>query len=206
MALDDATPRSPASLWIVDASVSPEPKCVLRAELVAVNRRARELDAALGKIRTRLRRRRRPVRGRARAARTATCYGPRGAAGLPVAGTGGSGLSVAAQQHGCRLCGNAGGSVATSNRTKAIGIAASLAGAWHEHYTPATFDAKTAPHLRTVVNELLPALVGVAVVRRIPGYRSGRAGGRRLRCHSLRGRRLGSRRGARGRHLGCFVC
>ena len=49
-----------------------------------------------------------------------------GAAGLPVAGTGGSGLSVAAQQYGCRLCGNAGGSVATSNRTKAIGIAASL--------------------------------------------------------------------------------
>ena len=46
VALDDATPRSPASLWIVDASVSPEPKCVLRAELVAVNRRARELDAA----------------------------------------------------------------------------------------------------------------------------------------------------------------
>ena len=49
VALDDATPRSPASLWIVDASVSPEPKCVLRAELVAVNRRARELDAALAR-------------------------------------------------------------------------------------------------------------------------------------------------------------
>ncbi len=175
VALDDATPRSPASLWIVDASVSPEPKCVLRAELVAVNRRARELDAALA----------RSVPGfdavvaLSADARAGGANGDvlraAGAAGLPVAGTGGSGLSVAAQQYGCRLCGNAGGSVATSNRTKAIGIAASLAGAWHEHYTPATFDAKTAPHLRTVVNELLPALVGVAVVRRFVSLDTGLA-------------------------------
>lgn len=166
VALDDATPRSPASLWIVDASVSPEPKCVLRAELVAVNRRARELDAALA----------RSVPGFdavvaiSADARAGGANGDvlraAGTAGLPVAGTGGSGLSVAAQQYGCQLCGNAGGSVATSNRTKAIGVAASLAGAWNEHYTPATFDVKTAPHLRTVVNELLPALVGIAVVRR----------------------------------------
>mmetsp|Transcript_5267 Transcript_5267/g.19109 ORF Transcript_5267/g.19109 Transcript_5267/m.19109 type:complete len:368 (+) Transcript_5267:389-1492(+) len=62
--------------------------------------------------------------------------------------------------YGCKLCGNAGGSVGTTSATKAIGVAASLAGAWGVGYLPA-HDRRAAPW-RSVVNECIPALVCVA--------------------------------------------
>ena len=162
--LDGAHARSPASLWIVDASVSAEPQCLLRSDLRAVNERARELDAALAKTVPTL-------DGVVAVSADARLGGANcgallaaGASGVPVAGSGGSSLAVAAADHGCRLAGNAGGSVATSARTKAIGVAASLAGCWGEAYAPASFLGKEAPPWRSVAAELLPAFVCAAVL------------------------------------------
>lgn len=87
-----------------------------------------------------------------------------GAHKKPVAGTGGTSLSLAAAMYGCELAGNAGGSVATTPRTKAIGIAASLAGAWNELYVPASSSVSSTPW-RSVVNECIPALVCIACAR-----------------------------------------
>lgn len=82
----------------------------------------------------------------------------------PVAGTGGTSLSLAAAIYGCELAGNAGGSVATTARTKAIGIAASLAGVWNESYVPSNSSVAATPW-RSVVSECLPAFVCVACAR-----------------------------------------
>ncbi|KAJ8599979.1 hypothetical protein CTAYLR_001802 [Chrysophaeum taylorii] len=165
--LDSAHPRASAALWIMDArqpQYERQPHCLLQGELRTVNERARELDQSLAArivpsvdavvaISADAR------RGGANAAVLRAA----GARRAPVAGTGGSSLSLAAAMYGCELAGNAGGSVATTARTKAIGVAASLAGVWREPYAP-RYVGPAAP-LRSVVNECVPALVCVACAR-----------------------------------------
>jgi len=86
-----------------------------------------------------------------------------GAAGLPVAGTGGTSLSIAAAQLGCRLAGNAGGSVATTPLAKAIGIAAAFAGAWGTTYSP-DLDDETNFAWHSVLDGCLPAFLATACI------------------------------------------
>lgn len=165
--LDSAHPRAAASLWVMDVErpgYERQPQCVLRGELRAVNERARELDVALSKSIV-------PnVDGIAAISADPRVGGANaavlqaaGAANKPVAGTGGTSLALAAAVYGCDLAGNAGGSVATTPRTRAIGIAASLAGAWREPYTPKS-GISGAPW-RSVVNECVPVLVCAACAR-----------------------------------------
>jgi len=159
-----------------------QPQCVLQGELRTVNERARALDYKLAEmipkvdgtwsaldIRFLFYQRCTPgvvaLSADARhSGANAAVLKAAGAHKKPVAGTGGTSLSLAAAMYGCELAGNAGGSVATTSRTKAIGVAASLAGVWNESYAPASSNASATPW-RSVVNECLPALVCIACAR-----------------------------------------
>lgn len=80
-----------------------------------------------------------------------------GALQLPVVGTGGSSLSVAACELGCRLIGNSGGSVATTPQSKAIGVAAAFASEWRLTYTPGSVATVASVH--SVLDGCLPAFL-----------------------------------------------
>lgn len=84
-----------------------------------------------------------------------------GRARLPVAGTGGSSLSIAAAEWGCRVVGNSGGSVATTSESKAIGIAAALAAAWREPYAPAP-AVRGAGGWHSPIDGCLPAFLAIS--------------------------------------------
>ncbi|KAJ1640417.1 hypothetical protein T492DRAFT_511398 [Pavlovales sp. CCMP2436] len=131
--LDMAGAEDRAALWAIGeegGAAGGELVCVLRSSLSEVNARAAKLDLSLsekvpsldGLISISADAKSDGVNARSLAAA--------GRAGLPVAGTGGSSLSAAAAEWGVRLVGNAGGSVATTPTSKAIGIAAALASAW----------------------------------------------------------------------------
>jgi len=79
--------------------------------------------------------------------------------GIPVTGTGGTSLSIAASELGCSLVGNAGGSVATTLYSKAIGVAAAFARAWGEPYRMCLVEAAS---WHSSLDGCLPAFLAVA--------------------------------------------
>jgi hypothetical protein len=149
VALDFAADSDRAALWASGVALPAEARagegddelliCVLRGSLAQVNAHARLVDARLAAV----------VRAggcdglvavsadaRAGGANAGTLEAA-GAMRVPLAGTGGSSLALAAATWGCALVGNAGGSVATTAISKSIGIAAALAGEWGEPFAPA---------------------------------------------------------------------
>ena len=90
---------------------------------------------------------------------------------IPVTGTGGQSLSLAASTHNIRLVGNAGGSVATTLQTKAISFTHALAKDWKLDYSPwiskpDSIRKRHYPTWRSVLNSCLPAFWGVVVCKR----------------------------------------
>lgn len=165
-ALDTASGDVRAALWLageLTGARSDNLRCVFEGTLSEVNARARDVDVALagkivdfdGIVSVSADAREGGVNRRALAAA--------GRLGLPVAGTGGSGLAVAASELGCQLVGNAGGSVATTAHSKAIGIAAALAGAWQVPYTPKARSSGLQWH--SVIDGCLPVALCVACTR-----------------------------------------
>jgi hypothetical protein len=87
---------------------------------------------------------------------------------IPMTGTGGSSLSLAAATYKLHLVGNAGGSVATTSRTRAISYCFALAQDWKLHYAPwKAKSKKTYPTWKSVLNSCLPAFWGVALCKRL---------------------------------------
>ena len=91
---------------------------------------------------------------------------------IPVTGTGGTSVSLAATTFKLRLVGNAGGSVATTSLTKAISFSNALARDWNLQYTPWKSLSKSGkqkqdPTWRSVLNSCLPAFWGVALCKRL---------------------------------------
>ncbi|KAG8461934.1 hypothetical protein KFE25_013953 [Diacronema lutheri] len=158
--LDFAAGAERASLWACGGEG--ELVCVARGSLAQVNARAHELDARLAERLAAgalhglvsVSADARPGGVNARALKAA------GRAALPVAGTGGSSLSMAAAEYGCVLVGNSGGSVATTPESKAIGVAAALAAAWREHFAPASASGGGAWH--APIDGCLPVFLAVA--------------------------------------------
>lgn len=115
---------------------------------------------------------------------------------IPVTGSGGTSLSIAAAECGVNLVGNAGGSVATTTYTRAVSYVCALVDAWSERavaeeaaddedataevvwkYSPfvpsrihgngcADGMQKVQPHLRSVLDSCVPAFVAVCVTCR----------------------------------------
>lgn len=162
--LDLAGPAERAALWgLGPAAGTEELSCLLRGTLDEVNTRARELDALLAKrvgsvdgvISISADAKPGGVHARSLAAA--------GISRLPVAGTGGSSLSIAAAELGCVLVGNSGGSVATTAESKAIGIAAALAAAWRLPFVPAcASNAGGAGGWRSPIAGCLPVFLSVS--------------------------------------------
>lgn len=145
--LDSAPPTTPAVLWSLD------PKrgvldCAFRGQLSEVNQHARTMDTAIaGQIASG------QLDGVVAISTDARAGGVNrealaaaGRLGLPVAGTGGTGLAVAASELGVLLVGNAGGSVATTAHSKSIGITAALAGHWNEGFVPLSLSSASSWH------------------------------------------------------------
>ena len=80
--------------------------------------------------------------------------------GIPVTGTGGTSLSVAATL-GAKLCGAAGGSVATTNYTKAVTYVSALAMALGFPYNPKVSSCTTS--LTSILDCCLPAFLAVCL-------------------------------------------
>ncbi|CAE7453422.1 unnamed protein product, partial [Symbiodinium sp. CCMP2456] len=156
-ALDSAAGTARASLWTLQGD---RLRCHLEGPLEKVNTQALLLDAELAS-------RMEAVDG---VIAISTDVGPGGvnrrtmaAAGqakIPVAGTGGTSLSLAASDLGCCLAGNAGGSVATTPETKALGIAAGLASAWGATFAPPTSRRSFAWH--SALDGCLPAFLAAS--------------------------------------------
>ena len=94
------------------------------------------------------------------------------AAGIPVTGTGGTSLSLAASKFQIRLVGNAGGSVANTSLTRAVSYAHALASDVKADYRPwktriMESDEVGGPSWRSILNACLPAFWGVCLLRRI---------------------------------------
>lgn len=89
---------------------------------------------------------------------------------LSITGSGGTSLSLATSLYGLSLVGNAGGSVATTNYTKAVSYCYALANSWGpgQEYTPfaeslnGSKDAKK-PSLGSILDACLPSFLAVGV-------------------------------------------
>uniref|UniRef100_A0A7S4AA83 Uncharacterized protein n=1 Tax=Pseudo-nitzschia australis TaxID=44445 RepID=A0A7S4AA83_9STRA len=77
---------------------------------------------------------------------------------IPVTGTGGSSLAMAASEFKLRLIGNSGGSVGTTPETKAISFASAFSKDWNLEYNPWKTKSTNAdpPTWKSVLNSCLP--------------------------------------------------
>ncbi|KAI2512729.1 hypothetical protein MHU86_1725 [Fragilaria crotonensis] len=82
---------------------------------------------------------------------------------IPVTGSGGTSLSVAASKFGISLVGNAGGSVATTSYTRAVSYTHALATAWKKPYRPYSSKQNIVPSWTSVLNACLPAYWAVVL-------------------------------------------
>lgn len=94
------------------------------------------------------------------------------ATGIPVTGTGGTSLSLAASKFQIRLVGNAGGSVANTSLTRAVSYTQALASDFDTDYCPwrtnsSESDESGGPSWRSTINACLPAFWGVCILRRV---------------------------------------
>lgn len=92
-------------------------------------------------------------------------------ANIPVTGTGGTSLSLAASRYQIRLVGNAGGSVANTSLTRAVSYAHALATDFNVIYRPwnkaQAGDAEAgAPSFKSILNACLPAFWGLCLLKR----------------------------------------
>ncbi|CAB9508597.1 phosphotransferase system component [Seminavis robusta] len=86
---------------------------------------------------------------------------------IPVTGTGGTSLALAASRYQIRLVGNAGGSVANTSLTRAVSYVHALATAMNVPYQPwRKPQASHGPRWRSILNACLPAFWGVCLLRR----------------------------------------
>lgn len=92
---------------------------------------------------------------------------------LPVTGTGGTSLSLAASRYNIRLVGNAGGSVANTSLTRAVSYTHALSTDWKVSYRPwrhndyiTTSISTSALSVKSVLNACLPAFWGACLLKR----------------------------------------
>ena len=97
---------------------------------------------------------------------------------LPVTGSGGSSLSIAASLHeGMKLIGNSGGSVATTTYTRAVSYSHALSVAWGDSYSPYydsfnnsgkdTDTNSQKPLIGSILDSCLPSFLAVCFFCRI---------------------------------------
>ncbi|CAM9702862.1 unnamed protein product [Choristocarpus tenellus] len=86
--------------------------------------------------------------------------------GLPVVGTGGSSLGEAIAM-GCNVVGSSGGSVATTNKSKAVSYATGLCGYWGLAYCPGTALTGVLLAPTSFFGACLPAFLTVMVTTRV---------------------------------------
>ena len=92
---------------------------------------------------------------------------------IPCTGSGGTSLALISSTYGIKLCGNAGGSVATSTFTKAVSFVHALSTVWEAKYSPfylsrhtGEFHQRNLPTLKSVLEACLPAFIAVCVLLR----------------------------------------
>lgn len=93
-------------------------------------------------------------------------------AGIPVTGTGGASISLAAANFGVRLVGNAGGSVANTSLTRAVSYTHALASDWNMAYDPwaetnIPGQVENVRTFRSILNACLPAFWAVCLLKNL---------------------------------------
>lgn len=93
---------------------------------------------------------------------------------ISVTGSGGTSLSTAVVQYGIQLVGNAGGSVGTTNYTKAVSYSYALASSWRYRYHPWNNkhrkDVIQPPTMKSILEACIPAFLGVCISTHILEY------------------------------------